>query len=384
MNKENKVAVIAYTTFSTDTRVQKEAYAAKEAGYDLDIYTLDDSRVSDYNIFNFIRSNIVQYKGHSKFNYIFSYFKFFVYCLFSLSWNYPKCKYKYIHVHNMPNFLVFSAFIPKLFGSKVILDVHDLMPEIFSVKFKLSINHLLIKLLYFEERIASKFANEIIATNSFHVNRFKENGLNNKRVTEVVNVADEKVFYPPQNKEYFQDKLIIAYPSTLAKRLGIDNLIEAIEILKNRGVSCLLKIYGDGEYRDQISKIVKDKNLSEYIKLSNSFISLEELSKELNNALIGVIPLPSNVSNDIAMPVKIYEFFAKKVCVVATELPLLKECFDGSVMFFNESNSVDLADKIEYLNNNRDILKSISESGYNQFSNRTWDFYKDKYKSLII
>lgn len=383
MKKINKIAVVAYTTFSTDTRVQKEAYAAKEAGYDLDIYTLNDSSVSDYNIFNFIRSNIVQYKGHSKFNYIFSYFKFFVYCLFSLSWNYPKHKYKYIHVHNMPNFLVFSAVIPKLFGSKVLLDIHDLMPEIFAVKFKLPITHPLIKMLNLEERLSATFANEIIATNKFHVKRFKANGIMNKNITEVVNVADEEIFYPPKVKNYEQEKLIIAYPSTLAKRLGIDSLIEAVELLKNRNILCLLKIYGDGEYRIQISNMIEEKELNEYIELSSSFVSLEKLSQELDNALIGVIPLPSNLSNDIAMPVKIYEFFAKKICVVATDLHLLKECFNSSVLFYQESNSKDLADKIEYLYHNREILKDYAEKGYTKFSNRTWDFYKERYKSLL-
>ena len=30
----------------------------------------------------------------------------------------------------MPDFLVFSALIPKLLGAKVVLDLHDPMPEL--------------------------------------------------------------------------------------------------------------------------------------------------------------------------------------------------------------------------------------------------------------
>ncbi len=382
--KKNKIAVIAYTTFSTDTRVQKEAYAASEAGFDLDIYTLEDKNVTNYNKFNFIRSNIVQYKGQSKFSYVFSYIKFFFYCFYFLSINTPTKKYRFIHVHNMPNFLVFSTIIPKLFGAKIILDIHDLMPEIFCVKFKLPIAHWLIKTLYLEEKLSAKFANEVIATNSFHVKRFKENGIVKKTVTEIVNVADEKIFYPPQNKNYNDEKLQIAYPSTLAKRLGIDNLIDAVEILHNKGIKLQLNIYGDGEYRTEIVKKINEKALGEVVSLSDSFISLEKLSFELDKAHIGVIPLPSNVSNDIAMPVKIYEFFAKKVCVVATELDLLKNCFDSSVLFFEERNSEDLANKLEHLNNNRNIIKNYAERGYNKFASQTWGYYKAKYQSILI
>ena len=137
----------------------------------------------------------------------------------------------------MPNFLVFSAIIPNLLGAKIILDIHDLMPELFRVKFNLPSDHPLIKLLYFEERISARFADEIIATNSFHVERFKKNGFVNKRITQVINVADDKIFYAPERNSFTNHELILAYPSTLSKRLGIDNLIEAVEILHKKGIS---------------------------------------------------------------------------------------------------------------------------------------------------
>lgn len=381
MNK--RIAVIAYTTFSTDTRVQKEAYAAAEAGYKLDIYTLNDKHVTNYGIFNFIPSNISQYKGQSKISYVFSYIKFFLFCLYSLTKNFPSRKYKFVHIHNMPNFLVFSAIIPKLFNSKIILDIHDLMPEIFSVKFKLPVSHWLIKLLYFEERISAKFANEIIATNKFHVERFKKNGIGNKNITEIINVADSHIFYAPENKNYDDEVLKIAYPSTLAKRLGIDNLIDAIEILHHRNIKVQLNIYGDGEYRNEILNTIKSKDLEAVIKLSDTFVTLEKLSMELDNAHVGIIPLPSDVSNDIAMPVKIYEFFAKKVCVLATELELLKNCFDSTVIFFEDRNAKDLAEKLELLSKNRNLIAEYAEKGYNKFAAKTWDYYKNIYKNLI-
>ncbi len=379
----NKIAVIAYTTFSTDTRVQKEAYAALEAGYELDIYTLEDKHVADYSSFNFIRSNIVQYKGQSKFEYIFSYIKFFFYCLFFLTFRVFSNKYKFIHVHNMPNFLVFSTLIPKIFGAKIILDIHDLMPEIFSVKFKLPLNHWLIKMMYFEERVSANFVNEIISTNGFHTKRFNDNGIKNVRITEVINVADEQIFYPPNSKEYTSSELFIAYPSTLAKRLGIDDLLDAVEYLNNKGLKIRLSIYGDGEYREDISKRIINKNLESIVNLSDTFVGLQTLSKELDSAHIGVIPLPSNVSNDIAMPVKIYEYFAKKICVVATDLPLMKSCFNNSVVFYQQGNSADLSATIERLYNDRSLIKEYAEKGYNKFSTQTWNYYKAKYISIL-
>lgn len=385
MLNKNNLAVIAYTNFSSDSRVQKEAMAAAECGYELDIYSLHDKDSNNFKTFNFIKCNNNQYRGHSKYKYVFSYLRFFLYCLTNLSINYFRKKYRVVHFHNMPNFLVFSALIPKLFGAKIILDIHDLMPELFSAKFNLQTSHLLIKALYFEERISAKFAHEIIATNNFHVERFKKNKITNKRITEIINVADEKIFYAPQVDKYSNsEELVIAYPSTLSKRLGIDNLIDAVEILYNKGIEIKLNIYGDGEYRSDILEIVKSKKLENIISLSNSFVTLENLSSELDKAHIGVIPLPSNKSNDIAMPVKIYEFFAKQICVVASNLPLLSSCFSNSILLFEPSNSKDLAQKIEYLNNNRDEMKKLADAGFKKFSSKTWNHYKEKYIELIV
>ena len=379
----NNLAVIAYTTFSRDSRVQKEAYAAVDLGYELDVYTLNDKNNSSLKSFNFIKLNLEQYKGNSKSKYFFSYLTFFFYCFCHLSLNFPKKKYKYIHFHNMPNFLVFSSIIPKLFGSKIILDIHDLMPELYSVKFNLPLDHFLIKFFYYEERLSARFADEIIATNSFHEARFRKNGFKSKRITEVINVADDKIFYPPMEKNYKNTELILAYPSTLSKRLGIDHLIDAIEILSKNNVHLKLNIYGDGEYRADILTILKTKKLANIIKLSDSYISLEALSCELDKADIGIIPLPSNISNDIAMPVKIYEFFAKKLCVICSDLPLLKSCFNDEVLFFETGNSKDLANKIEYLYNNRIAIQEFAEKGYKKFLHNSWNYYKIRYQNII-
>src|SRR5262249_5498923 len=69
-----------------------------------------------------------------------------------------------VHVHNMPDILVLAALIPRLAGSKVILDVHDPMPELY-----MSWNHrpdsLLVKLLRIQEKVSYAFADRIISVN---------------------------------------------------------------------------------------------------------------------------------------------------------------------------------------------------------------------------
>jgi len=380
---QKKIAVIAYTTFSTDSRVQKEAQAAFDAGYSVDVYTLNETNLKNFDHFNFYFSQSGQYKGRGKVKYTSAYLKFFLFTLFLVTKNSSAKRYKIIHVHNMPNFLVFTALIPKLFGAKIILDIHDLVPEIYSVKFGLQLTHPIIKLLYLEERLSARFANEIISTNKFHTERFKKNRITNKNFTEIINVASSKTFNYVSNKNYNSNVLNIIYPSTLSLRLGVGILIDAISFLKQKNIPVKLKIFGDGEDRDKIIQMIKGKNLDNEIFISNGFISLKELSLEMDNAHLGVIPLPFNVSNDIAMPVKSYEYFSKKICVVASDLTLLKNYFPNEMLFFKQNNAEDLSKKLELLYYDRKRLREYALRGYETFRRKEWKYYANKYINLL-
>ena len=46
-----------------------------------------------------------------------------------------KKKFSVIQVNTMPDFLVFSTLIPKLFGAKIVLHIHEPTPELWKVKF---------------------------------------------------------------------------------------------------------------------------------------------------------------------------------------------------------------------------------------------------------
>lgn len=55
--------------------------------------------------------------------------------------------YNVIHVHTLPDFLVFSTIFPKFMGAKVILDMHEITPELFKFKYGLTPNSFFLKFL---------------------------------------------------------------------------------------------------------------------------------------------------------------------------------------------------------------------------------------------
>lgn len=375
--------MVVYTKLSTDARVIRQIKAAIENGINVDIFTLNDSEKIVISGLNIVSTKFGQYKGNSRLKYILSYVQFFMFCFFSLSINMVRKRYRIVQTHNMPDFLVFASLIPKLLGAKIILDIHDLVPELFAEKYHLSIHHPLIKTLFYEERFSANFADVVISTNRLHSQRFRLNKIKHEEFPEILNSADEGTFTPFTDHDFSIRPLIIIFPTTIAKRLGLDLLLDVMEILKKEGKNIMLRILGDGEYRDELKNAIAERNLGDHIYLSNGFVSFDVLGVELERAHIGIIPWPSHYSTNFQMPSKIHEYFIKGLCVVGAELKILKEYFSDSVCFAKAGDANDFANKISSLLEDPKLMEKFAANGHSFYQQHPWTLYKNKYIVIL-
>src|SRR5262245_17974066 len=133
------ILMIAYPNYRTDPRVIRAGEAAVEAGFAVDFVALqraDDPPEEVIRGVRLIHLNQSRYRGGGVVGYMLSYFKFFFRCFFKTARLHLRRRYAVVHVNNMPDFFVFCALLPKLMGAKVVLDIHDPMPNTFSSKFK--------------------------------------------------------------------------------------------------------------------------------------------------------------------------------------------------------------------------------------------------------
>src|SRR2546422_2812647 len=70
-------------------------------------------------------------------------------------------RYDVVQVNSMPDCLVFAAIVPRLLGARVVLDLHECMPEFFATKFKIGMGNQLVRLLISLERASTGFAHSI-------------------------------------------------------------------------------------------------------------------------------------------------------------------------------------------------------------------------------
>lgn len=150
-----RAAVLLYSYYPADPRPRRAAEALVEAGMSVELLCLRDKDEAGEEVINGVNVSRLplQKRRESKVAYLLQYGKFLISCFWFLARRGWRGSYDLVHVHNMPDALVFSALVPKLRGTPVILDLHDPMPELMMSIYRLRADHWLVRLLRRLERM---------------------------------------------------------------------------------------------------------------------------------------------------------------------------------------------------------------------------------------
>ena len=271
----------------------------------------------------------------------------------------------------MPNALVFTAIVPKIFGIPILLDVHDLMPELADIVFKKKAA-ILKKILFIEERLSFLFASHIM-TVSFPVKRL----LGKRSKYDFFVVHNSPYQLPLKRKEEGVTRKIV-FHGNIHERYGLQRIIEPLSKIRKTNTSFSLEIHGKGPYVDTLTKLIEPLN---FINFHGGFRP-EQVPNILENAMLGIVMNFPNHSNDFALPVKMLEYIANHVPVVCPKLPVLKEYFSkDSVFFFDDDN--DLESVLKLALENEELRKYKAEKAYVQYKKISWSSEKHQYLKFI-
>ena len=383
-----RICMVAYTHYPTDSRVRREAEALIERGDTVDFICLGgekDRKSELYNGVELIKIYINRYRGSNTVMYMTSYLQFFLIATLKLVRLQLRNRYQIIQIHTMPDFMVFVAIIPKLLGAKVLLDVHDLMPELYQSKFGFADKHPLIRFITWIERISVKFADRALAVHKTHLEALCGHGNPFEKFTIVLNLPDMKIFsikanYPLEKKSDFE----MIYHGTVSERHGLEIAIRAIATLQGKVQGLKLKIIGDGDGIPRLIELVSELNLHEYVEINKGMIPLDELVPKIQTADAGIVPILFDDFTKYMLPVKLLEYVALKKPVICSKTETIEAYFDDSmVQYFSPGNIDELADSIYslYKDVNRRVELVANAEKFNQEYN--WTSQKQTYYLLI-
>lgn len=379
------ILMAAYTNYRRDPRVRREAEALVEAGHRVVFLASRQRNEPNREIVSGVEVIKIPTLGNSKTSplvYVLDYGLFFAW-VFAHLLRRP-LRYRLVHINNMPDFLVFAASIPRLLGRPVIHDVHDLMPELYCEKFRLSEKHWMIELLRLQERWAGKFASAVVTVEERLRDILSERGIRRDKIHVLMNLPDERIF-APRAQQPSTDSFTIVYHGTLARRLGLDVAIRAVSVARASVGALQFKIFGDGEERDRLVALRDELHLSDCVTFSDGFVPVEEVVALIRSADVGVVPLRVSSGTDIMLPTKLLEYVSIGIpCIVPRTGTICRYFDDQMVQFFEPDNADSLAAEITALYKNPSKRASLAHEARLRFGRAyTWSVHKKVYTDLV-
>jgi glycosyltransferase involved in cell wall biosynthesis len=357
--RAKRAAAVVFSYYPTDPRPRRAAEALVREGMNVDVICLQenetDPRREQVNGVDVFRVPLRRRRGGSL-GYVGQYATFLLSSLAILTARSFTRRYDLVHVHNMPDVLVFSALIPKLLGAKVILDLHDPMPELMMTIFAVASGSTRVRALRWLERQAIRFADVVITVNIACKRLFASRSCPADKIRVVMNAPDDTLFrFRPARDEDVRlhaagAPFVIMYHGSLVERNGVDLAVDALARLRPTIPDPRLRIYGPSTpFLEHVMQSARARNLGDAIQYRGPK-HLEEIVSAIHECAVGIIPNRRNLFTELNTPTRIFEYLALGKPVIAPRAAGIQDYFgDDALIYFELGDAADLARKIEHV-----------------------------------
>jgi glycosyltransferase involved in cell wall biosynthesis len=378
------VCMLAYANYFTDARIKNYVDALLDANAFVDVIALGRSRSTTENGSLWIKTCLSKHWGRGVTRYVLVQVLFLVEAFYWMFVRSFRHKYQVIHVHNIPDVLVLAALPFRLVGSKIILDIHDTMPEAFATKFDHGVDSPQTKLLVFEERLSAWSAQRVITTNSLQKEVLVRHGLPAEKIEIILNVGNTKIF-KPRTVHTGTGDLWLGYHGTIAKRLGLLLILEALRQVKEECPRMRFLCIGEGDDLGAMLSFIEENGLKDVV-MPHEFVEVEKLPEMLQCVDVGMIGnlRETELKRSYMLPVKMLEYAAMGIPTVAPRLKVIQAYFSDAVTFYYEPDDPEsLANTLQSIYENRSLIRSKANHLEEFNSKYNWKEIGQKYLNLL-
>ncbi len=382
MFQGRRAAVLLFSEYPADPRPRRAAEALAQKGMTVDVFCLrgdsDEPKRETVGGINIFRMSLKRRRG-GKAGYIFQYGAFILAAFAFLCRRSFWRRYHLVHVHNMPDILVFSALAPRLLGAKVILDLHDPMPELMMTIFKLPSQSRVVRMLKRLEKWSTGFAHLVVTVNEASKRIYVSRSCLPEKVHIVMNAPDEQIFgFEPVNSRKSEARdstrpFVIMYHGSIFARNGLDLAVDALEIARRSVPNAKLIICGNNNsFLDEVMKSVRERGLQDAVSWLGKQ-NLRQIAQTIDTCDIGVIPNRRSLFTEMNTPTRIFEYLARGKAVIAPRAQGIQDYFGPrDMLYFELGSAEDLARQIEYAFFHPDEVEQIVSRGQDVYLAHRW------------
>jgi glycosyltransferase involved in cell wall biosynthesis len=389
-----RAVAVVYSSYPSDPRPRRAAEALAGEGASVEVICLKETDAEcQQEFFNGIEITRVPMKRRrgGKISYVLQYASFILLAgsiLASRAW---KRRYDLVHIHNMPDVLVFSALVPKILGAKIILDLHDPMPELMTTIFGFGEQSRPVRFLKMLEKWSLRFANAALTANEAFRRIFSARSCPAEKMSVIMNTPDEDIFQfrGPAKEDWLAQEsskpFVIMYHGSLVERHGLDLAITALEKIRSSVPRIELRVYGRSTpYLEQVMASVQKSGLSDAVHYFGPK-NLEQIAEAIRQCDVGIIPNRRSKFTELNMPTRIFEYLSQGKPVIAPRTEGILDYFGPEeLVYFELGDSHDLASKLEYVFRHPDLMVSLVERGQRVYRAHQWSSERSRFLNLVI
>ena len=287
-----------------------------------------------------------------------------------------------VQVANPPDPLVVCGLPQRLAGAALVLDIHDLSPELYASKFAEPDEWPLgASALVFAERLAASCAHHVIVAGEPFRHRLIERGLSAARVTSIPNGPDERLFHPRIRTARDEGQLV--YHGSLFDRYDVGLALDALPAIRNRREDVRLDVWGDGPELE----VLRARGEAEFpsgVANFHGYAALDEIPSLIANAACGVSTLRSDRFTELAFPTKVAELAQLGVPVAASRTRALTQVFpEDAIAFYPAGDADGLAGAVIGLLEQPQLAAAQASRAHEAVASILWSRHAERYVSLV-
>ena len=387
-----RVAMVMFSHYPDDPRPRRAMDALINEGMQVDLICLSDGdspwRETSRSL-HVLRAPIKRRRA-GKLAYAYQYTAFILFSSVIFALRSLARRYDLVYVHNMPDVLVVSGLIPKALGAKVILDLHDPMPELMMTIFKLDQESRGVRWMSRLEKWSIARADSVVTVSQAFKKVFAARSCPPEKIEVVMNSPDGAIFpfrepAPPASESRAKSHpFVVMYHGSLVERNGLDLAVEAFARVRKTLPNAELRIYGAATpFLDRVMDMAKSKGLGQAVRYLGPQRQ-EDLVLEIEKCDVGVIPNQKNSFTEINTPTRIFEYLALGKPAIAPRTTGIRDYFhEDSLVFFEPGNPDDLAAGIEFALSHPAEVTAIVRRGQEVYREHVWDKERQRLLGLV-
>lgn len=375
--------------YAVDPRVRKEVEALLDAGHQVDLICLRRpgqparERIGALRI----RRLTVPAERGGWARYVMQYALFMSAAAVVVAARHLRRRYQVIQVNTLPDTLVFAAMIPKLLGAKVLLDLHECMPEFTATKFRVGLDHRAVRLVCAMEQLSIRVADLAITPTAQQRRAFIERGAATAKLAVVMNTHGLTHRPPAVSNGSAQPNdgaFVLLCHGTIEERYGLDTLVRAAALLRDEIPGLRVEIYGDGSYRQSIVTLTESLGMTGRVHLSPGFVPFDELLQAISRADVGIVAMKRDAFRDLTLCNKMFDFIGMGKPAIVSRTRSVEEYFGPDCFeMFTADDAQDLARAIRRLHADPARRERLAQQARAVSERYSWPGQRRVYLSII-